>query len=65
MKDFHLAPREWRALGRIDKKVLHYARLMEGYYMDQDREQIKQEAEGEKRRQEFIKSLPPTVPRSR
>jgi len=65
MKDFHLAPREWRNLSRIDKKVLHYARLMEGYYMDVDREQMKQEAEGEKRRRDFLGSLPSTIPRGR
>ena len=58
MKEFRLAPHEWRGLSRIDRKTLQYSRVMEEFYMDQHHKKLKKKNEAEAGRQKFLASLP-------
>ena len=65
MKEFGLTPAEWHDLSCVDKKLLHYHRVMEGYYMDQMHEESERQAEIEKERRGFVDRLPRQVRRGR
>jgi len=41
MKEYRLSPLQWSCLSRIDKKILHYSRIMEVYYLEFSPERIK------------------------
>jgi hypothetical protein len=43
MKEFNLAPDQWRALSRRDKKILQYFQIVAEYHLDLYREKLKQE----------------------
>jgi len=64
MREFGYTPREWKEITRTDRKILYYSRLMESIYLDMEQESGKRESEGEKRVQDFLNTLPPTVPRT-
>ena len=64
MREFGYTPREWKEITRTDRKILYYSRLMESIYFDMEQENGKQKSDGDKRVQDFLNSLPPTVPRT-
>ena len=60
-----MTPSEWHDLSRIDKKVLHYHRVMEGHYLDKMQESRRREQEREDERRKFMDRLPRQVRRGR
>lgn len=58
MKDFRLDPASWSSLSRLDKKVLHYYRIMEYHYMDQINEKHDRERKLAQQKQDFMNKLP-------
>ena len=60
-----MTPSEWHSLSRIDKKVLHYHRVMEGHYLDKMTETRERDAEREKERRKFMDRLPKQMRRGR
>ena len=60
-----MTPSQWHGLPRLDKKILHYHRAMEGHYLDQMHEEGKQEREREEERRKFVDKLPEQVTRRR
>ena len=58
-----MTPSQWHNLSRLDKKLLHYHRVMESYYMDEMHEEGKREREDEKRK--FMDKLPTQIRRGR
>ena len=44
MREFGLSPGEWSALSNVDKKVLHWFRVMENHYYDIERQKSEQKA---------------------
>jgi hypothetical protein len=34
MKEFNMTPEQWSKTPRLDKKIMHYFRMMESYYQD-------------------------------
>ncbi len=55
MREFGMVPDQWEKLSRLDKKVLHYYRAMEGYYFDIARAEAEQKTKTEKEKQRFHK----------
>jgi len=45
LKDFGLTPAKWSKLSRLDKKILHYWRAMQGFYEDIATENAKSQVE--------------------
>ncbi|MBN2568126.1 MAG: hypothetical protein JXB42_01715 [Deltaproteobacteria bacterium] len=58
MKDFGMTPGQWKNLSRFDKRLLHYHRVMEGYYFGEMTERAERDAGRDRERQEFLNSLP-------
>ncbi len=65
MKEFRLDPASWNSLSRLDKKILHYHRIMEGHYMDQISEKQDRETKMTQQKQEFLNKLPQQMPKRR
>lgn len=58
MKDFGLAPSEWKRVRPLDKKLLHYHRVMEEYYIKVMTEKERDKVERAGNTQGFLASLP-------
>ena len=50
-----MVPDQWEKLSRLDKKILHYYRAMEGYYFDIAKAEAKQKAKLEREKQGLFK----------
>jgi len=44
MAEFNLTPGQWHRLGSVDKKILHYFRLMREYHLDVHVERSRQQS---------------------
>jgi len=65
MNDFNLAPAEWRRMSALDRRILHYYRVMRNHYIDSAREAAEQEAERERKARDVMDKMPKTIPRKR
>ena len=65
MKEFNMTSFQWHNLSRLDKKLLHYHRVMESHYLDQMHEEGKREREREEERRKFMYKLPTQIRRGR
>jgi len=54
MKEFNLAPDQWRRLTRIDRKILHAWRIVQEYHLDMQAGKAREKTGGS----DFIKKLP-------
>jgi len=55
MKEYRLSPLQWSCLSRIDKKILHYSRIMEVYYLEfsPERVEMRKQAKEAKHKQKM------------
>ena len=70
MKEMGLAPDQWRRLSRIDKRILHYFRVMQSYYFEFSPRQIKArrdaaDAELKRKQGDLMSKMPRVAPMSR
>ena len=68
MKASRLSPAQWCRLSRLDKKILHYFRIIEVYYIEFSPERVKmraqaKEAEKKRKQQEILGKMPGLSPR--
>jgi len=67
MKEMGLDPGQWKRLSRIDKRILHYFRIMQNYYFEFSPRQIKarreaKEAEQKRKQQDLMAKMPKMAP---
>lgn len=70
MKEMGLGPGQWRKLSRIDKRILHYFRVMQNYYFEFSPRQIKarrdaKEADHKRKQQALMAQMPKLAPTPR
>lgn len=53
-----MTPGQWKGLSGFDRRLLHYHRVMEGYYFDEMTERSERDSGRDRERQEFLSSLP-------
>ena len=58
MKDFSMDPWQFKRLTRLDRKILHYTRVMDQHFQAEEMERHKKEMEMEANRQKLMGKMP-------
>jgi hypothetical protein len=65
MKDYGLSPREWGELTRLQKRILHYARIMEKFYLGRIHADMDAKRKRKAGHPDVMAAMPRTMPRKR
>lgn len=58
LQELNLTPGEWADLPRIDKKILYYYCIMQGYRREKEMDHTRKLREVEEQQQQFLRNLP-------
>jgi len=65
MKEFNMTPSQWQQTTSLDKRILHYHRVMEGHYLDLYHEKMERESKMKQSQQELMSKMPKQLRRGR